>query len=61
MIYDKIKDYWGRPIATFSGSRHPLDKVHCQFLADRAEEVLKEAGAIKVWKKGGGTGLCHLS
>jgi choline dehydrogenase-like flavoprotein len=44
-IYDKMKDYWGRPVVALSGSRHPIDVNHAQFMADRAEEVMREAGA----------------
>jgi choline dehydrogenase-like flavoprotein len=57
MLYDKKKDYWGRPIIAGSGSRHPLDVKHSQFLAEKAEMILKEAGASKTWKQVGGRGL----
>lgn len=44
-----VKDYWGIPVAALSGARHPLDYEHCRFLAEKAEAILKEAGATKTW------------
>ena len=44
------------PIVGFMGDRHPLDFEHTKFLADRAEEILIEAGASTVWKRYGGRG-----
>lgn len=46
-----VKDYWGIPVAALSGGRHPLDYAHCHFLAAKAEEIMKEAGAIKIWQQ----------
>jgi len=57
MLYDKIKDYWGRPIIAGKGARHPLDIKHTQFLAEKAAMILKEAGAKQIWKQTGGRGL----
>ena len=54
--YDKIKDFWGRPIVALSGQRLPIDQKHCKFLATRADELLKEAGAVKTWQTVGGRG-----
>jgi len=45
-----VKDCWGIPVAALSGGRHPLDFEHCRFLSDKAEAILKEAGAVKTWK-----------
>jgi len=45
-----VKDYWGIPVPALSGGRHPLDFEHCRFLAGKAEEIMKEAGALKTWK-----------
>jgi choline dehydrogenase-like flavoprotein len=56
MLYEDKKDFWGRPIVAISGERHPLDKEHCKFMTSKIEEILKEAGASKIWKKLGGTG-----
>lgn len=52
-----VKDHWGIPVARLSGSRHPYDRIGCQFMSDRAEEVLKEAGAYFTWQSVGGGGL----
>jgi choline dehydrogenase-like flavoprotein len=51
-----VKDYWGVPVAALSGERHPLDALHCNFLASKAEEILKQAGALRTWQHGGGGG-----
>ncbi len=56
-VAEDVKDFWGVPVAAFSGGHHPLDKIHCQFLASKAEEIFINAGASKVWKYGGGKGL----
>ncbi len=55
-IDSNIKDYWGIPVPALSGERHPLDYKHCQFLSAKAEEILKEAGAVKTWQSVGGRG-----
>jgi choline dehydrogenase-like flavoprotein len=53
-----VKDFWGIPVARLSGSRHKMDKIGCQFMSDRASEILKAAGAYSVWQQvGGGAGL----
>ena len=52
-----VKDHWGIPVAALSGERHALDRVHCQWLSERAEEVIREAGAVKTWLSVGGRGL----
>ncbi|MEX2369753.1 MAG: GMC family oxidoreductase [Bacteroidales bacterium] len=51
-----VKDHWGIPVVALSGSRHPLDHEHCKFLSAKAEEILKEAGAIRTWQTVGGKG-----
>ncbi|HRR26711.1 MAG TPA: GMC family oxidoreductase [Acidobacteriota bacterium] len=51
------KDYWGIPVARLSGHRHPNDVEVAKFLAARAEEVLKEAGAVTTWQELPGLGL----
>jgi len=56
VLYEKRRDFWGRPIVGLSGTRHPLDHEHCKFLSARAEEILKEAGAVQTWQKVGGLG-----
>ena len=55
-VDESVRDYWGIPVAALSGLRHPLDKVHCEFLSTKAEEILKEAGAIRTWRNVGGGG-----
>jgi choline dehydrogenase-like flavoprotein len=52
-----VKDHWGIPVARLSGSRHPYDPTGCQFMSDRAEDILKEAGAYHTWQSVGGRGL----
>ncbi len=56
-IYDKKKDYWNRPIVALSGGKLPIDKEHCRFLSQKAEEILIEAGASKTWQSIGGGGI----
>jgi choline dehydrogenase-like flavoprotein len=57
-VDSKVKDYWGIPVGKLMGSRHSADRKGCEFLADRCEEWLLEAGAYQVWKEiGGGGGL----
>lgn len=56
-IDPEVKDYWGVPTVRLSGSRHAYDQVGCQFMSDRAEEILKEAGAYFTWQNVGGRGL----
>jgi len=53
----KVKDFWGIPVARFSGHRHPNDLVVAEFLASKAEVWLKEAGAIATWTSLPGAGL----
>ena len=47
-----VKDYWGIPVVAMSGNMHPLDRDNCQFLSSKAMDILIEAGAFRVWKKG---------
>ncbi len=56
-IDPEVKDHWGIPVARLSGSRHPNDRTGCMFMSDRAEEILKEAGAYYTWQSVGGGGL----
>ena len=43
-VDDSVRDYWGTPVAKISGRRHPRDREAGRFLAERAAEILKEAG-----------------
>ncbi|MCF7972353.1 MAG: GMC family oxidoreductase [Phycisphaerae bacterium] len=52
-----VKDHWGIPVARLSGSRHEHDVEIGHFLADKAEQLLKEAGATQTWKAPPGMGL----
>ncbi len=56
-IDPEVKDDWGIPTVRLSGSRHEYDRIGCQFMSDRAEEILKEAGAYFTWQSVGGRGL----
>jgi choline dehydrogenase-like flavoprotein len=56
-IDPEVKDHWGIPVVRLSGQRHAYDRVGCQFMADRAEEILREAGAARTWQGVGGWGL----
>jgi choline dehydrogenase-like flavoprotein len=47
----KVKDHWGIPVARLSGGRHPHTIEIGSYIADKAEEWLKEAGAIQTWKR----------
>jgi choline dehydrogenase-like flavoprotein len=42
----KIKDAWGIPVARISGRHHPNDLLGTNFMRDKAEAWLKEAGAF---------------
>jgi choline dehydrogenase-like flavoprotein len=57
MVSDKVKDFWGVPVVVNTGERHPLDEKQCDFLSSKAENILKEAGAVQTWKHGGGRGM----
>ncbi|MDR1356119.1 MAG: GMC family oxidoreductase [Tannerellaceae bacterium] len=49
----QVKDYWGIPVVALSGAKHPRDFEHCRFLSSKAEEILKEAGAVRTWRHTG--------
>ena len=56
-IDPEVKDDWGIPTVRLSGSRHAYDRTGCQFISDKAEEILKESGAYFTWQSVGGGGL----
>ncbi len=56
-IDPEVRDYWGIPVVALSGERHPIDHEHCKWLSEKAEAVLKEAGASYTWQRVGGKGL----
>ncbi len=47
----KLKDHWGVPVARLSGTRHRHTIEVGRFIAGKAEEWLKEAGAVQTWKR----------
>ena len=47
----KVKDHWGIPVARLSGTRHPHTIEIARFLAGKAEAWLKEAGAVRTWRR----------
>ena len=53
----RVKDAWGIPVARLSGSNHPHTVEVARYVAAKAEEWLKEAGALQTWKKLPGRGL----
>jgi choline dehydrogenase-like flavoprotein len=53
----KVRDYWGNPVARLSGDKHPHSIEIGSFMADRAEDWLKAAGAVATWKRKAGRGL----
>jgi choline dehydrogenase-like flavoprotein len=54
-----VKDHWGIPVARLCERVHPHDRQVIDFLADRAAELLREAGAHEVWKSGGPASAMH--
>ena len=55
-VVPEVKDAWGLPVAALRGRPHPLNRKNCEFLSEKAEAILKEAGAIKTWQNIGGGG-----
>ena len=53
----KVKDKWGIPVLRLSGGKHPHTLEIGTAMCDKAEAWLKEAGAIRTWKKLPGRGL----
>lgn len=47
----KVKDHWGIPVARLSGGRHPHTIEIGRYIATKAEDWLKEAGAVQTWKR----------
>jgi choline dehydrogenase-like flavoprotein len=56
-VDDSMRDYWGIPVGKISGGRHPEDRKTGKFIADRAEEILREAGATDVFQSVPGNGV----
>ena len=45
----RVKDFWGIPVARLSGGRHPHTVEVARAVVAKAEEWLREAGAIRTW------------
>jgi choline dehydrogenase-like flavoprotein len=45
----RVKDFWGIPVARLSGGRHPHSVEVARAVVVKAEEWLREAGAIRTW------------
>lgn len=45
-----VKDYWGLAVPRISGSKHPHTLEVAAEMANKAEAILKEAGATSTWK-----------
>lgn len=56
-VHPVVKDHWGIPVCCLSGGRHTNDIHVAEFLSTKAEEWLREAGAIKTWRQLPGLGL----
>jgi choline dehydrogenase-like flavoprotein len=52
-----VVDHWGMPVGVLSGQRHPHDLEIADFLSRKAEEVVREAGAIRTWRRMPGRGV----
>jgi choline dehydrogenase-like flavoprotein len=52
-----VRDYWGIPVARLSGDKHPHTLEIALAMTGKAEAWLREAGAIRTWKKLPGRGL----
>jgi choline dehydrogenase-like flavoprotein len=48
-----VKDFWGIPVARLTPSQQDTDTEGCNFIAGKAELLLKEAGATFTWKSPG--------
>jgi choline dehydrogenase-like flavoprotein len=53
----RVKDYWGIPVARLSGGKHPHTNEVARFIAGKAGDWLKEAGAVQVWRQLPGSAL----
>jgi len=52
----KVRDAWGIPVARITHSFTKIDYQIADFVMDKEEQLLKEAGAIKTWRGGNGKG-----
>jgi choline dehydrogenase-like flavoprotein len=53
----RVRDRWGIPVARLSGDKHPHTIEIATAMTGHAERWLKEAGAVRTWKKLPGRGV----
>jgi len=56
-VSSEVKDYWGIPVAKISGYKLDEDIRTARFIASKAEEWLRAAGASEVWQSIPGPGV----
>src|SRR5437868_5012706 len=52
----KVRDAWGMPVARITHCYSTIDYQIANFVMDKEEQLLKEAGAIKTWRGGNAKG-----
>jgi choline dehydrogenase-like flavoprotein len=52
----QVRDAWGMPVARITHSWGKIDYQIADFVMDKGEQLLKEAGAIKTWRGVNGKG-----
>lgn len=55
-VDSNLRDAWGIPVAKLTGRRHSHDIEVGKFIASKAEQLLKAAGAIETWTTTPGRG-----
>jgi choline dehydrogenase-like flavoprotein len=53
----RVLDHWGIPVARLSGRGHAHTVEISEFIARKAEDWLREAGAVQTWRRAPGRGL----
>jgi choline dehydrogenase-like flavoprotein len=53
----RVRDHWGIPVARLSGRSHPHTVEIANHQARKAEEWIREAGAVTTWRMEGHGGL----
>jgi choline dehydrogenase-like flavoprotein len=56
-VDSSVTDFWGIPAARISGRRHPHDVRLSKHIAGKAEQWVRQAGAIETWQTLPGTGV----
>jgi len=54
-----VRDHWGLPVVRLRERCHADDKAVIALVADRSEQLLREAGATLTWKGGGPASAMH--